>query len=149
MRTIALVSYNQILSYPQKIHFVDDFKIIVFSNTFGSPFKSPKAVVDTDPNYQEILSYYGDLEQVIIFAGKKSSGALEIISLFCSSFANKRDCLNFVICHHDRKRKADLLHFYGIRESQILTFRDGNEQCMESWLLKARAEAFMHANALV
>ena len=131
---IALVTYNLLDPYKKGLMCKDGVDVLVLPETFTP--KGPERVIAADPNWQELMSHKHELERVIIFAGKKSSGALEIIELACASFADKKECLFFVLCDHELPEKIARLRKLGISETQYVSFEDGHLPCQESPILK-------------
>ncbi len=131
---IALVTYNKLLPYQKGANAVCGTKVLVLPETFVP--KMPASVRQDDPNWQELLRYKKDLNKVIIFAGKKSSGALEIVDLACESFADQKKCLFFVLCDHELNEKVERLKYHGIPATQYVSFADGYLPCQEAPLMK-------------
>jgi hypothetical protein len=137
--TVAVVSYNSLDNFHITKDYVDD--VLVLSDTF-SP-KCPDNVLMSDSNWQCLLEQKDYLEKVILFAGKKSSGALEIIHLAAESFADKRECLLFVLCDHDLDEKIKLVESLGFHDMQYMYFKDGHTRCQELPLLRAYAYDYL------
>jgi len=127
---IAVLSYNLIRPYGKGIEIINGEKVLVLSETFNP--KSPENVLETDKNWSVLIKHKDELKKVIIFAGKKESGALEIISLAARSFEDKKDILFFVLCDHDLEEKKELLKKSGFLEMQYISFSDSNERCYET-----------------
>lgn len=138
MKTLAIVTYNPLFPYQKGMEIINGIQVLFLPETFTP--KKPESVLATDPNWEELMLFKYELEKVIIFAGKKSSGALEIIRLACISFSNKKSCLFFVLCDHELEEKEALLARNGIAKDQYVTFRDGHLLCQEAPILKG----YMH-----
>ncbi len=130
----AVLSYNPIPPYSKGVIEINEKHVFVLPQLF--PLKIPAAVLATDLQWQELMSHRETLEKVIIFAGKKQSGSLEIISLAVDSFANKKQVLFFLLCDHDLEEKLQLLKSLEIGETQYVTFSDGHTRCYETPFLK-------------
>ena len=137
--TVAVVSYNPLPNFHVAEDYVDN--VLILSETFTP--KCPENVSVSDPNWQCLLEQKDHLEKVIIFAGKKSSGALEIINLAAESFADKRECLSFVLCDHELDEKVELVRSFGFHDTQYVCFKDGYTQCQELPLLRAYAYDYL------
>ncbi|OGI61808.1 hypothetical protein A2645_00965 [Candidatus Nomurabacteria bacterium RIFCSPHIGHO2_01_FULL_39_9] len=136
--TVAVVSYNTIPPYKKGVVRIKNKKVLILSNTFNP--KCPDNVRSDDPNWQKLLFHKNDLQKVIIFAGKKESGALEIIDRALADFKKRKRILFFVLCDHDLEEKIDKLKQYGISKTQYVCFSDGHERCYETPFLLG----FMH-----
>lgn len=133
--TVAVVSYNQLPSLEKVTGY--DNRILVLSETFIP--KCPENVKESDVNWQHLLKYKQQLERIIIFAGKKSSGALEIIQLAATSLADKKDCILFIFCDHELDEKIEFARLLGFHDTQYICFKDGHTQCQEAPLLQGFA----------
>ena len=131
---VALISYNPLFPYQIGIETVNGIEILFLPNTFLP--KSPASVRSDDENFQLLLAYQDTLEKIIVFAGKVESGTLEIITLFATTFAYKKESLFFVLCDHGLEEKYHLLSTLGISDAQKTVFTDGHEQCQEGPILK-------------
>jgi hypothetical protein len=137
--TIAVLTYNVLPPYEKGVAEVEGEDILFLTESFNP--KCPENVSPSDPNWLQLLKYKDVLRHLIIFAGKESSGSLEIIELACVSFADKKECLYFVLCDHDLKKKEALLREHGIPRAQYVVFIDGHLPCNESpWLKGAMLE---------
>jgi len=136
--TVAVVSYNAIPPYNRGVAIIGEKSVLVLPNTFNP--KSPASVLKTDSNWSELLRHKDELEKVIIFAGKKESGALEIIDLAARSFCDKKEILFFVLCDHEIEEKTKQLAQCGINAKQYICFSDSHERCYETPFLLG----FMH-----
>ena len=150
--TVAVVSYNEIPPYKNgcEVISIDGKDILILSKTFNP--KSPASVLPTDPNWARLMAHKDELEQVIIFAGKKESGALEIIDLAVRSFQEKKEVLSFLLCDHDLGEKVELLEKLGISDKRYPCFSNGygqlrfskdNERCRETPSLKGLMYDFL------
>ncbi len=144
----AAVSYNKNNPNVKGIQYFNNKPYLYLSETFvidssTAPRKRPENVVPNDPNWQLLLSHKVSLEKVVLFAGKKSSGALEIIELACESFNDKKNILYFVLCWHDLSEKIALLQKLGIPEIQYTCYKDGHLPCEEIPLLKGYLYHFL------
>ena len=132
---IALVSYNPL----SKIHSVIKDNLYLDIYVADSIFNPKKAenVTAQDAHFQHLISHKEVLERIIVFVGKASSGSLEMIALFCSSFTLQQ--LFFVCCDHDLSEKESLLKYYGVSHGQYLVFNDNSKvlsrQCNEEQIL--------------
>lgn len=142
MKTLAIVTYNPFFPYQKGTETINGMEVLILPETFTP--KNPESVLATDPNWEELLLFKHQLEKVIIFAGKKSSGALEIIKLACESFGDKKGCLFFVLCHHELAEKIELLERYGIAEEQYTSFMDNHLPCQERPILKGYMLDYVH-----
>lgn len=102
--------------------------------------KSPHNVSIADPNFQELLQHKKTLQKMIVFAGKKDSGALEIIALFCRHF--DKDQLFFILCDHDLNEKEQILVEHSIPRENYIVFKDGHVKCQENWALLGMTHAY-------
>ena len=135
---IAVISYNAIPPYNKGEIVINGRRVLIFPNTFNP--KSPLSVLPTDPNWSLLLRYRDELRKIIIFAGKKESGALEIIDLAVRSFHNKKEILFFILCDHEIREKIERLAQYGIHQKQYICFSDSHDRCYETPFLLG----FMH-----
>ncbi len=143
---IALVSYNDCPHFPRGITVIDGIEVLFLPRTF--PQKKSALVSADDENCRLLMQYIDILDGVNIFVGKKSSGSLEIISLFCSLFKSKEEKLFFTLCDHDEPEKIQLLSSLGIGEKQWVVFKDGHTQCKEwywmyGWMMYTIKESIM------
>ncbi len=150
---MAVISYNPIPPYAKKcgIIKISGVEVLILSETFTHEGKKgPEYVLSSDPNWQEVLKHKETLKRLIIFAGKASSGALEIIKRAVKDFAEKKEILFFVLCDHDLDEKMSLLISLGIVDTQWMWFGDNYEFCQETPLLLGYMNffAFAHHRAL-
>jgi len=143
---VALVTYNALPPYEKGIVKINGTEVLVLPETFKP--KSPANILLSDKNWQLLLKHKDALEKVIIFAGKKRSGALEIIDLACQSFHDKKDCLYFVLCWHELPEKFERLAQHGISEKQYVSFSDGKLPCHEGPLLKGYLHDYLDEREL-
>ena len=138
---IALVTYNRIFPYERGLTRIDGTDVLVLPETFTP--KSPANVVPADPNWQELMLHRDGIDHVIIFAGKKSSGALEIIDLACDSFEGREERLFFVLCDHEFEEKRALLERRRIPRTSYVLFEDGHLPCQEAPIMKGYLQDFL------
>ena len=105
---IAVVTYNEFYMYENGIHCIETIPVLIAGRTFYA--KNPSHVVSENEAFRSIYQYKDTLEYIVIFIGKKTSGSLEIIDLFCTFF-NPQRCI-FVSCHHDTLEKDKRLGLY-------------------------------------
>jgi hypothetical protein len=144
--TVALLSYNKFSVYKKKtrakkkigpemkVIVINGVKVLLLFRTFYP--KSRTSVLSTDPNWQELLKHKETLKKIYIFAGKKKSGALEIIDLACKDFFDKKEILTIPLCHHNLKEKLQRLALHGIPKIQSPCFRDWHLPCKEGPFMK-------------
>lgn len=110
---VAIVSYNSIPPYKDGCELIkidENNYLLILSKTFNP--KCPANVLATDLNWVELMAHKNELKKVIIFAGKDSSGGMEIVDLAIKSFKDEKELLYFVLCKHDteaKKAKLDTL----------------------------------------
>ncbi len=131
---IAVVTYNELFPYGIGIRNIETIPVLFLPLSFNP--KGPKSVLPCDTNWMELVKHTESLEHIIIFAGKESSGTLEIIELACTSFTSKKESLYFILCDHDQEKKEKILSLYGIKRNQYTVFSDGHLPCKEGPLLK-------------
>ena len=100
---LAVITYNLLFPYTKGIQNINGIEVLFLPETFTP--KSPQNIHSSDTNWKLLLQHKDELQKIIIFAGKKSSGALEIIDLACASFYNRKECLFFVLCDHELQEK--------------------------------------------
>jgi hypothetical protein len=134
MIPIAVISYNDIFPYEKGVHSVKakniERQVLFLPNTFNP--KCVDSVQISDSNFQLLVEHTQTLEKVIVFFGKKKSGACAMIPLFSKLFAHKKKCLVCIVCEHDLKKKLRLLAEEGITEDQIVIFSDAHMPCQET-----------------
>lgn len=132
----AVITYNSFESftdfpeYEKGINKIKSKSVLLLPNCFNP--KSPISVRSDDTQWKTLMRHYDTLEKVIIFAGKKSSGSLEIIKLAVQTFRDKKHILEFILCDHDLEEKKLLLTELGITPTQYSVFIDGFEICRET-----------------
>ena len=136
--TTAVISYNAIPPYESGVTIINGRRALILPNTFNPKF--PASVLPADPNWSLLLRHRDELCKIIIFAGKKESGALEIIDLAARSFCDKKETLFFILCDHEIKEKTERLAQCGIPGKQYICFSDSHERCRETPFLLG----FMH-----
>lgn len=130
---VALVTYNPFFSYlPGTTIQLLGEEVLLLSETFASPRKGPESVTRDDRHFLLLLEHIDRIEYVAVFAGKKDSGALEIIQLFHDTFWHCKEKLYFKLCDHDKEEKVALLRSLGFEDTQWGTFGDNWSQCRES-----------------
>lgn len=144
--TIAIITYNAFYDHEPGITELFDTSVLLLPYTFNPSQKDedkhPKNVQPEDSNWVTLLRYQDSLKHIIIFAGKESSGALEIIGLICETFADQKGKLYFMLCDHDERNKTILLESYKITHEHIIYFRDGHKKCEEDFALAGLAFKF-------
>jgi hypothetical protein len=129
----ALVSYNGIYGLNGTYCFpFPGIPVLYASHMFTDPEKCPEAVHEGDKEFKIILKHRKSLKKIFIFIGKRTSGAVDMVELFCRIFANDKDRLVFVLCGHDREEKEKLLKFFRVSPENWKVFDDNHEQCRES-----------------
>ncbi len=131
---LAVITYNPFPPYERGIIEINGKKALILPETFKP--KSPASVLPSDSNWQMLIQHKDQLEKAVIFAGKKTSGALEIIDLACQSFHDKKKILYFVLCWHELSEKVEKLNAFGVHENQYITFKDGCLPCREDVILR-------------
>ena len=131
---LAVITYNLLFPYTKGIQNINGIEVLFLPETFTP--KSPQNIHSSDTNWKLLLQHKDELQKIIIFAGKKSSGALEIIDLECASFYNRKECLFFVLCDHELQEKIDRLKKHSITREQYICFEDGHLPCQEGPILK-------------
>jgi len=126
---VVVASYNKLHLKKRR-----EKRVITFEEIFTDRGKkSPKHVRRDGKLVHELIIESLDADWIIVFAGKKSSGALEIIELCAQIFGPMLDKLIIVLCPHEIKEKIALLKKYGIKYT---VFDDGSiarkERCKES-----------------
>ncbi len=109
-------------------------ELVFFMEGIFGP-KSIASVTRDHVTYQTLKEYKYLTEKVIIFAGKKESGSLEIIRLVVEIFVDQKEKLFFPLCDHDIEEKKALLAELGILPTQYMVFTDGHTQCQEAPVL--------------
>lgn len=137
----AVLSYNPLWEYTRGVHLIGQTPVLFLPLAFEP--KSPESVKETDPCFELLLQHRGTLQKIIVFSGKKESGALEIITLFASAFEDARDRLFFVLCDHDLEEKEGLLRSLGINHLQWMVFSDSHERCQETPVLFGYLHQFL------
>lgn len=127
---IAVATYNDVQHFPW--HLFSE-AIDVFPRIFTGPKgeKGPSYATVHDSQWQKIVA--GQYRKVIVFAGKKESGSLEIIGVVAEAFRGRMDQVVFILCRHaleeKRQRIKDLCH--GLPPENVREFHDYFEQCRE------------------
>lgn len=113
--------------------------------TQGVYHKGPDYVTREYPLYKTVLEcisvHAATITSIDVFVGKKSSGAVAMISLLCSDLHHLLDRVFWVVCHHDEAEKCALLEQNGVRVSenpQVYKIHDGEHPCREEYVLLGR-----------
>lgn len=137
MKSIALVSYNTAPSY---LHMLKEkLPLALFENIFNP--KQPSNVNKYDRVWQQLIAQKDDYDRIIIFAGKKSSGSLEIIRLAVNSLPKEK--IFFVLCKHDFEEKVQLFTSLGFSTEHYGWFDDSHTQCREWPIMLDYAHSFL------
>jgi L-rhamnose isomerase len=121
---IAIVSYNPLESAVSFRNSSTEKYFDVYNNIFNP--KSPRSVTIDDPVYKQLVFNIDIYEQIIVFVGKKSSGACTMIKLLCGELHEYHEKLFFVLCDHDYEEKVELLEEYKVYPHQYMSFSDNN-----------------------
>lgn len=144
---IIILTYNSFFNFIKRVIIkIAGRKVLVLPCTFNP--KCPENVLPTDSSWMYIIENKDYIERIFIFAGKKSSGTLEIIELACKEFANNKEKLFFVLCDHDLEEKELLLKKHDIKRTQYVVFEDGHLPCQESEMLYGYAYGYIQRHKL-
>lgn len=135
----AIVTYNSIPKRHSGIYFIKKVPVLFLPKTF--PKKGPENITAQDKNFRLLQKYRKSFRSIIVFAGKKESGALEIIELFHKTFSDRPGVLRILLCDHNLQEKKELLIHLGIPPAHWKWFGDNYTQCkeapwLEGWLLE-------------
>jgi hypothetical protein len=121
------------------------FPRIFTKETAGVFHKGPECVTREHPLYKTALEciteHLETITSIDVFVGKKSSGAVEMISLLCADLRHVLDRVFWIVCHHDEVEKCALLEQNGVRvhgNPQVYRIHDGEHPCREEYVLLGR-----------
>jgi len=145
-KILSVLSYNAIGVYDDGICHIDGYDVLFLPHSFNP--KSPESVSVCDPNWQQLLLHREHINYFIVFAGKKTSGSLEIINLVCTEFQTEKQKVLFILCDHDLEEKIQTIHAQNYGKNNYMCFSDNVLPCQETPLLLGYLWNHIHNNKI-
>lgn len=139
---VLVISYNE-LKLVRKLAKDYAGKIYCIEKIFNP--KRISSVKEDDSHFHQVMAHQRKYSKIVVFIGKKSSGSLAIIDLFCEKIEHEK--LFFLLCDHDLEEKEQALEKNRIFPHQYLIFRDNKylegKRCDEDPILAGIALSFI------